>query len=477
MATVVPISSAQAPQSDVEAERDLVAHILWTKGENDAGIITELKPENFYDPVSRCIWETIRRLDAANRPIEIQMVAMDLKDRDELTRIGGTAKLVEISGSCPALSVKSVREHVNRIISLWKAREFVSQCTVALVEIRGCAEDQITDVLQRHDRFTTGLITQNESNTPVRFSDAIKSTLKRLTDACDVNASPVVMKLGYPSLDRKMGGGLYPGDVTIIASRPGMGKTAMLLNTAVNMTTRPIPIPGVIFSLEMKTLDLALRILCSESGLVMNDVRQGKISAAGWQSLNATADRLAHIPLWIDDQSSISMPEIRAKVRWVKKAMYSDPRLSKMKLGLVGIDYLQLMKSSGRSQNREQEVAGISRDVKMLAKDEDVAVAALSQLNRAAEEKNNQRPGLKDLRESGAIEQDADNVIFLYRPAYYNEDEDPKAAEILIAKQRNGEAQVTVKMCWEASKMRYSDPVSGYDEFDDIAEPAGNWDP
>jgi replicative DNA helicase len=293
------------------------------------------------------------------------------------------------------------------------------------------------------------------------IAQVLKAAFEQITAAAERGDRITGISTGYEKLDAKTAG-LHDGDLSIIAARPGMGKTSFVLNVAVNVASpRTVSSPGpdqaghgverhdpgfgaAVFSLEMPREQLATRMVCSEGRVDVGKLRQGFLQPDDWRRLTEAASYLSTLPLWIDDTPAISLLELRAKVRRIQAEYDRPPSEGNpgRRIGLVVIDYLQLMKGRDGVSSREQEISEISRGLKQLAKELKVAVIALSQLNRAVETRTtkDKRPQLSDLRESGAIEQDADNIIFIYRDEYYNpETTNHKGiAEIIVAKQRNG---------------------------------------
>jgi len=451
---------------DITVERSIIGHILFCRDNAQLDTVG-LRSEHFFDPSHRAIWEAISQLDSQGSPFDVVSVASRLNDEKKLQSIGGTVKLSELETTSAAVGSSTLKSYAERLLTLWKARQFISLCQVGQADIRADGILRLDEILHTFEDGISNLITTGAKHDPVLFCEAVEDTIHSLSLNEAENQS--VTKTGFNSLDAVIGGGLHPGDLVILAGRPGMGKTAFLLNLLVKITKT---YPSAMFSLEMPKVQLAIRVICTEAGLKMSDVRAGNITPKDWSLITRTAERLSGIQLWVDDASSISIQELRAKIRYIQRE--NRKTKSNKKLRVVGIDYLQLMRGE-RAQNREQEVSGITRALKSLAKEEDVCIVALSQLNRSTENQSNKRPGLKDLRESGAIEQDADMVMFLYREGYYNEDEDQHSAEIIIAKQRNG-ATTMVQAYWDPKRMLYTDLErrGEYDEFDDVAE---GWTP
>jgi replicative DNA helicase len=282
----------------------------------------------------------------------------------------------------------------------------------------------------------------------------------RLADAREAGIGTGGLPTGFADLDR-MTGGLYPGDLTIVAARPGMGKSAFLTSLLMNITRLRAgaePPAGAMFSLEMPRSQIAMRFAVHEALVSMQRVRTGSLARDEWQKLVTGSADMATVPLWIDDTANLGLLELRSMIRKLKREIESGATgIPSKKLGVVGVDYIQLMQGiARRGGTREEEVASLSRGLKALAKDEDIPIVALAQLNRNLEKNKDKRPGLADLRESGSIEQDADNVFFLYRESYYDKEANREETELIVGKQRNGPTGSVTLMFKEASMRFYS---------------------
>jgi replicative DNA helicase len=319
-----------------------------------------------------------------------------------------------------------------------------------------------------------------------KLLDVMKKAFKRLNDAMARGDRITGVPTGFERFDR-MTAGLHEGDLTIVAARPGMGKTSFVLNVAANVASpkgreladdpnqrwEDAGVGAVVFSLEMPREQLANRMVCSEARVDVSKMRTGYLSPQDWSKLTQAASFLGGLPIWIDDSPGLTLLELRAKVRRLQSEFDTrdDTGRKLRKIGLVVVDYLQLMKGRDGVSSREQEISEISRGLKGLAKELEVPVIALSQLNRAVETRSekSKRPQISDLRESGAIEQDADNIVFIYRDEYYNQDStDKNIAELIIAKQRNGPTG-TVKVRFDRQWTRFDNLADG--EYED--EPGG----
>jgi replicative DNA helicase len=280
----------------------------------------------------------------------------------------------------------------------------------------------------------------------------LKDSFERITALYEAGADVTGTPSGFRDLDR-LTSGFQPGNLIIVAARPSMGKSGLGLCMAANLAVRA-EVPVAMFTLEMSKAEVTQRLMCSEAKVESQRLRTGKLGADDWPRLTAACDRLAKAPIYVDDQGSITMMEIRSKARRLKSRQPD--------LGLIVVDYLQLMTSGSSVENRVQEVSQISRSLKVLARDLDVPILAMSQLSRAVEQRHDKRPILSDLRESGSIEQDADLVMFIYRDEYYNDESDQQGiAEVHLAKHRNGPTD-TVKLSF----------LKRYAKFADLA-PAG----
>ncbi|MBL9109680.1 MAG: replicative DNA helicase, partial [Myxococcales bacterium] len=312
-----------------------------------------------------------------------------------------------------------------------------------------------------------------------KLLDVMKKSFKQLTEAMKRGDRIIGVPTGFDRLDA-LTSGLHDGDLTIVAARPGMGKTSFVLNIAVNVAApkgrelandpnQRWEEPGVgcvVFSLEMPREQLANRMVCSEGRVDVSKMRKGYLSQEDWQKLTQSAGFLGKCPIWIDDSPSLGILELRSKVRRLQAEFNRTDEAGNLthRIGLVIVDYLQLMKGRDGAQSREQEISEISRGLKGLAKELKVPVIALSQLNRAVETRSekSKRPMISDLRESGAIEQDADNILFIYRDDYYTKEasEEPNVAELIVAKQRNGPTG-TVKVRFDKEYTRFDNLAPG----------------
>ncbi len=438
----------RVPPHDLMAESAVLSAVLLSRDTLDK-VQPIVAPDHFYSDANRKIYEAYTDLSAHDRPIDILTVRSWLDDRGLLQRVGGARYLAEILDTVPAVS--NVDDYARRIKEKWRLRELITTCRRVTAEGYGRVED-VQSFIDGAEQSIYDIARTPESTTIMPLKDVIRATFVRLNEAVQRGNRITGTPTGYTKLDQ-LTGGLNEGDLVIVAARPGMGKTSLVLNMATNValpkmvnvdepdgehTSQLEDGAGVaVFSLEMPREQLAARMLCSTGRVDVSKLRQGYLQREDWSRLTKAAGELAKLPIWIDDTSDLSVLELRAKVRRIQ-AMHTE----RGRLGLVMIDYLQLMSGNPKVSSREQQISEISRNLKKLAKDLSVPVVALSQLNRAVETRGtkDKRPQLSDLRESGAIEQDADMILFIYRDDYYNPD-DPAAAglaELIVAKQRNG---------------------------------------
>ncbi len=423
------------PPNDIEAEQAVIGSMLTDK---DAVIsaIEVLKEEDFYREDNKTIYEAILNLYNRSEPIDIITLKSELTSMGMFDKIGGLEYIVGLPDKVPTtanvekyISIVKEKSELRRLIKA--ANEIIEEGydpTENIDDIMNSAEKKIFNIMQDKDQ---------KSYSPIK--DVLIDTFTELEQLYNQKQHVTGVPTGFIDLDYRTAG-LHNSDLILIAARPAMGKSAFALNIATNAALRA-NVPVILFSLEMSKEQMVNRILCSEALVDSNKVRTGKIDDDDWIKLADTMGDLSEAPIYIDDTPGISINEIRAKCRKLK--------LEK-NIGLVVIDYLQLVQGSSKraSASREQEISEISRSLKILAKEINVPVIALSQLSRAPEQRPDHRPMLSDLRESGAIEQDADIVMFLYRDEYYHEDsEDKGQAEVIIAKHRSGSTG-TVKLAW-----------------------------
>jgi replicative DNA helicase len=479
-----PPVDGRVPPHDLDAEAAVLSAVMVDPLALDK-VGDFLKPEHFYSEAHRRIFEACLELRHASKPVDLVQVATWLRSRDRLVQVGGVAYLTEILDASPA--VVNVAAHGRTIHEKYRVRQLILTCQrVAATGYLDYGEAQA--FIDGAEQQVYEIARTPESSSVERLLDVMKKSFKELQDAAERGARITGLPTGFDSYD-KLTAGLHDGELTIVAARPGMGKTSFVLNVAVNVANpraresstgaeerwEELRTGVIVFSLEMPREQIANRMVCSEGRVDVSKVRTGFLSPRDWSNLTQAATFLGRLPIWIDDSPGLSILELRAKVRRLQaefdRATGAGAEAGArrgQRLGLVVVDYLQLMRGRDGAQSREQEISEISRRLKALAKELKVAVIALSQLNRAVETRSekSKRPQLSDLRESGAIEQDADNICFIYRDEYYNRDTttEPNVAELIVAKQRNGPTGMT-KVRFDREFTRFDNLAEG-EQFD-----------
>jgi replicative DNA helicase len=472
-----PISAAEGrvPPHDIGAEAAVLSSVMVDPLALDK-VCEFLKPEHFYSEAHRRTFEACVELSAEGKPVDLVQVATWLRDRERLAQVGGVAYLTEVLNAAPA--VANVAAYAKTIHEKWRIRQLLLACQrVTAQGYAGYGDAQ--QFIDSAEQAVYDIARTRESNAVRTLKEVMRETFERIDKANARGARITGIPTGFDRYDR-ITSGLHDGELTIVAARPGMGKTSFVLNVAANVAS-PQQLesardpndrweePGlgvVVFSLEMPREQICNRMLCSEARVDVSKVRTGMLTPSDWSKLTQAATHLASLSVWIDDSAALSILELRSKVRRLQAEfdrVEAGTGEKKQRIGLVVVDYLQLMKGRDGAPSREQEISEISRGLKQLAKELSLPVIALSQLNRAVETRGekSKRPQLSDLRESGAIEQDADNICFLYRDDYYNkETADRNIAELIVAKQRNGPTD-TVRVRFEPQYTRFDDLADG----------------
>ncbi|MBE9520400.1 MAG: replicative DNA helicase [Proteobacteria bacterium] len=421
-----PSDPHRLPPQNLEAEQCVLGSILLQQGAL-VKVLEILTADNFYRDAHKQIFNAMVALFEKNEPQDIITVTNVLKDRNSLDEIGGPAYLANLTDIVPVAA--NIVYYAQIIRSKSVLRRLIQTCT----EIASrCFEEQ-DDIDSLVDDAEQTIFEISRSKSSQHFQSLgtiIPETFKKVEKLAERKELITGVPTGYDYLD-KITSGLQPSDLIILAGRPSMGKTALAMNIAQNAAIFN-KVPVAVFSLEMSKEQLGMRMLCSVSRVDSQDIRSGFIKDSDWPKLARATGILSEAPIFIDDSPALGVLEMRAKCRRLK---------SEHNIGLVVVDYLQLMRGRSNAERREQEISEISRSLKAMAKELDLPVIALSQLNRSLESRPNKRPQLSDLRESGAIEQDADLICFLYRDEIYNKSEDnPRRgiAEVIVGKQRNG---------------------------------------
>ncbi len=444
----------RTPPHDLDAEESLLSAIF-INNNNLLDLVEILSPEDFYKGAHQKIFQVIIELASKKEPADLVTVANALKEKNELESIGGAAYLASISDAAP-VAVNAI--HYAKIV---RGKSGLRQLIDAASKIiEQCLEDKgdFKEILDIAEASIFKLSEKKSSRSFQSLGELINLNIDKLEEQQGKEGGLSGLSTGYARLNR-ITSGLQGSDLIILAARPSMGKTAFALNIARNVALEERK-PVAIFSLEMSNEQLSMRLLTSEARIDSNRLRTGFISQEDWQSATDAAGVLNEMPIFIDDSPNITVMDIRAKAR----RLYQKHG----ELGLIIIDYLQLMKAPFRSDRRDLEIAEISRSLKALAKELNIPVMALSQLNRMLEQRGDKRPMMSDLRESGALEQDADIIAFIYRDEVYNKEPDnPKkgTAEIIVAKNRNGSIG-TALMHFHGQYTRFEElAVDSYQEF------------
>ena len=432
----------KVPPHDLEAEQAIIGSMLTDK---DAVIsaIEVLKEDDFYREDNKAIYSAILNLYNRAEPIDIITVKAELESMGKFEKVGGLEYLAELPEKVPTTA--NAMKYIKIVEEKSTLRRLIKTAN-EIIELGYSPTEDVEDIMEGAEKKIFNIMQDKSQKSYTPIKDALVESFTKLEELYNRKQHITGVPSGFTELDYRTAG-FHGSELILIAARPAMGKTAFALNIAANAALKGNTAVAV-FSLEMSKEQLVNRILCSESMVDSNKVRTGKLEEDDWTKLAGTIGPLSEAEIYIDDTPGINIMEIRAKCRKLK--------LEK-NIGMVVIDYLQLIQGSGnrRSGSREQEISEISRSLKILAKELDVPVIALSQLSRAAEQRPDHRPMLSDLRESGAIEQDADIVMFLYRDDYYNQDSEKKdIAEVIIAKHRGGSTG-TVELLWLGSYTKF----------------------
>lgn len=430
------------PPHDLDAEQAILGSMLTDR---DAVIssVEVLKEEDFYREDNRAIYAAILNLYNRAEPIDIITVKSELESMGKFQQIGGLEYLAELPEKVPTTA--NATKYIKIVEEKSTLRRLIKTAN-EIIELGYDQSEEVEDIMEGAEKKIFNIMQEKNQKGYSPIKDVLVENFTKLEELYNRKQHITGVPSGFTDLDYRTAG-FHGSELILIAARPAMGKTAFALNIATNAAVKS-KVPVAVFSLEMSKEQLVNRILCSESMVDSNKVRTGKLEEDDWTKLAGSIGPLSEANIYIDDTPGISITEIRAKCRKLK--LEKD-------IGLVVIDYLQLIQGSNNKRNgsREQEISEISRSLKILAKELDVPVIALSQLSRAAEQRPDHRPMLSDLRESGAIEQDADIVMFLYRDDYYNQDSEKKdIAEVIIAKHRGGSTG-TVELLWLGSYTKF----------------------
>lgn len=440
----------KVPPHDLDAEQAVIGSML-TDADAVASSIEVLKPEDFYRADNRIIYEAMFNLYNRSEPIDIITVKAELESMGRFEQVGGLEYLAGLPDKVPTTA--NVQKYINIVEEKSKLRDLIKTAN-DIIELGYDPTEDVDDIMENVEKKVFNLTQGKNQKGYSAIKDVLVDSFTQLEELYNRKQHITGVPTGFADLDYKTAG-LHGSELILIAARPAMGKSAFALNIAANAALNA-NIPVAIFSLEMSKEQMVNRILCSEAMVDSNKVRTGKLEDEDWAKLASKIGPLSETGIFIDDTPGISITEIRAKCRKLK--------LEK-NIGLVVIDYLQLIQGSNRRNgSREQEIAEISRSLKILAKELNVPVIALSQLSRAVEQRPDHKPMMSDLRESGSIEQDADIVMFLYREDYYNPDTERKnIAEVIIGKNRSGSTG-SVDLGWLGSYTKFVNLEKRFDD-------------
>jgi replicative DNA helicase len=412
------------PPQNISAEQAALGSMLLQE-EAILHSIDILKPEDFYQKSHQIIFQCILDLFEKSQGVDLVTLTEELNRKNLLEKIGGVTYLTNLINSVPTAA--NIEYYIKIIEEKSILRSLINNST-KIVSMAYEEKEDAKILLDKAEHLVFEISDRNIRQSFVPIKEIIQDSYEKIEDLYHREEFITGVPSGYEELD-DITTGFQPSELIVVAGRPGMGKTAFCMNIAQYVSIYK-NIPVAIFSLEMSKSQLVQRMLCSEARLDSHKLRKGRLVEADWAPLSMAAGRLSSSSIFIDDTAGISCLEIRAKARRLK---------AQCNLGLLIVDYLQLMQTVGRIENRQQEISEISRSLKGLARELNIPVVAVSQLSRAVEQREERRPRLSDLRESGAIEQDADLVIFIYREEYYRPKTEKKGiAEIIISKQRNG---------------------------------------
>ncbi len=420
------LSSHKLPPQNIEAEQSVLGGILI---ENEAinKVMEILSAEDFYRDAHRKIFYALINLSERDEPADLITLTNELRKINQLDSVGGASYITSLIDSVPtAANIEYYAKIIKEKALLRKLIETSTEIITQSYQDRGEVEEFLDEAERAFFQISEDRV--RPSFYPIRY--IVKESFKTIEKLFEKKELVTGVPSGFKDLDQKTAG-FQRSDLIIVAGRPSMGKTAFCLNLAEYAAIEK-RIPVAIFSLEMSKEQLVIRMLCSEAHVEGNRLRTGFLNESDWPRLTLAAGNLSDAPIFIDDSAALSVLELRAKARRLN---------AEHGLGLIVVDYLQLMKGRARTESRQQEISEISRSLKALAKEINIPVIAVSQLSRRTEERQGMRPQLSDLRESGAIEQDADLILFIYRDEVYNRAEDNPnrgKAEVIIGKQRNG---------------------------------------
>jgi replicative DNA helicase len=445
-APTATVAEPQVPPQNLDAEESVLGAMMLSPAAI-AAVSEVFTPDGreYYRESHAKIYRAALALYAKGEPVDAITLVDELDERGELEGVGGKVRIHELAALVPASANAG---HYAQIVKETATLRGLIRAGGEIARLGWERPGETADLVDRAEQVLFELSQEKATSEFSHIETLLKESFERITQLYESGADVTGVPSGFRDLDR-ITSGFQEGNLVVIAARPSMGKSALGLGVAANLAVRK-GVPVALFTLEMSKSEVTQRLMCSEAKVESQRLRTGKLSAEDWPRLTAACDKLAKAPIYVDDTGSITMMEIRSKARRLK-SKHAD-------LGLIIVDYMQLMTSGTSAENRVQEVSQISRSLKVLARDLDVPIVALSQLSRAVEQRHDKRPILSDLRESGSIEQDADIVMFIYRDEYYNAEESDQQglAEVIVAKHRNGPTD-TVKLSFLKRYAKFSD--------------------
>jgi replicative DNA helicase len=441
-----PTETAPVPPQNVDAEESVLGAMMLSPGAIAAvSEVLDSDGRDFYRESHAKIYRAAVAHKAHGEPVDAITLVDELDERGDLDAVGGSAKIHELAALVPA---SANARHYAQIVHEAAILRGLIRAGGEIARLGWERPGETTGLVDRAEQIVFELGQERATSEFSHIEHLLKESFEQITHLYEVGADVTGVPSGFRDLDR-LTSGFQAGNLVIVAARPGMGKSALGLGVAANVAVRH-GLPVALFTLEMSKAEVTQRLMCAEAKVELHRLRTGRLAADDWPRLTASCDRLAKAPIYVDDTGSITMMEIRSKARRLK-SRHPD-------LGLVLVDYLQLMTSGATAENRVQEVSQISRSLKVLARDLDVPIVAMSQLSRAVEQRHDKRPILSDLRESGSVEQDADIVAFIYRDDYYNPEDspDPGVAEVIVGKHRNGPTD-KIKLSFISQYAKFAD--------------------
>jgi replicative DNA helicase len=440
------LQTAPVPPQNLDAEESVLGAMMLSPGA--IGAVSEVldgQGREFYRESHAKIYRAALSLYAKGEPVDAITLVDELDERSDLDGVGGANRINELAALVPA---SANARHYAQIVHESAILRGLIRAGGEISRLGWERPGDATLLVDQAEQIVFELGQERAQSEFSHIESLLKESFERITALYELGAEVTGVPSGFRDFDR-LTSGFQEGNLIILAARPGMGKSALALGMAANVAVR-FGKPVALFTLEMSKAEVTQRLMCAEAKVELHRLRTGRLGGDDWPRLTAACDRLAKAPMYIDDTGSITMMEIRAKARRLK-SKHPD-------LGLILVDYLQLMTSGTSAENRVQEVSQISRSLKVLARDLETPIVAMSQLSRAVEQRHDKRPILSDLRESGSIEQDADIVCFIYRDDYYNPEDspDPGVAEVIIGKHRNGPTD-KIKLSFISQYAKFAD--------------------